>query len=184
MAGRKRPRSGDSFGFLAEFENEKGLLAAIHACRDEGYRQMEAYTPLPVHAVWEALGHKSHLPKLVLAGGITGGIVGFGMQYFASVIHYPLNVGGRPLNSWPSFIIITFEMTILFAALTAVFGMLALNGLPRPHHPVFDVPAFETASRDKFFLLIPWYDPIYASEHARAFFEKHHPASLNEVFHP
>jgi len=181
---RKRPQSGDSFGVLAEFRDTEHLLEAIHGCRDAGYRQMEAYTPLPVHEVWEALGHKSHLPKLVLGGVITGALVGFGMQYFASVVHYPINVGGRPMNSWPSFIVITFEMTILFAALTAVFGMLLLNGLPRPHHPVFDIEEFELASRDRFFLLIPWYDPIYQKAHATDLFEGFEPLSLNEVFHP
>lgn len=181
---RKRARSGDSFGVLAEFKDSDHLLKAIHGCKDAGYRRMEAYTPLPVHEVWEALGHKSHLPKLVLAGGITGAVVGFGMQYYASVVHYPLNVGGRPFNSWPSFIIITFEMTILFAALTAVFGMLLLNGLPRPHHPVFDVEEFELASRDRFFLLIPWYDPAYDRDQAHSLFEGFTPLSLNEVFHP
>ena len=184
MLGGKAPKSGDSFGWLAQFRDQSELLAAIHACRDQGYHKMEAYTPLPVHEVWEALGHESHLPKLVLGGGIIGALVGFGMQYFASVVHYPINVGGRPLNSWPSFIIVTFEMTILFAALTAVFGMLALNGLPRPHHPVFDVPEFDTASRDGFFLLIPWYDPIYDAEHVHRFFEEQRPLSLNQVFHP
>jgi len=181
---RKRPKSGDSFGVLAEFRDSDHLLEAIETCKQAGYRHMEAYTPLPVHEVWEALGHESHLPKLVLAGGITGAVVGFGMQYFASVVHYPLNVGGRPLNSWPSFVVITFEMTILFAALTAVFGMLLLNGLPRPHHPVFDVAEFELASRNRFFLLIPWYDPIYERDHASRLFERHEPLSLNEVFHP
>ena len=182
--GRNKPKSGDSFGFLAEFGDEHALLEAIHGCRAAGFRKMEAYTPLPVHEVWEALGHKSPLTKLVLGGGILGALFGFGMQYYASVIHYPLNIGGRPMNSWPSFIVITFEMTILFAALTAVFGMLALNGLPRPHHPVFDVPEFENASRDRFFLLIPWYDPIFDRDQARGLFGEMNPLSLNEVFHP
>ncbi len=181
---KPKPQSGDSFGYLAEFPDQHKLLDAIHTCRDAGYRKMEAYTPLPVHEVWEALGHTSPLAKLVLGGGITGALVGFGMQYYASAVHYPINIGGRPFNSWPSFIVITFEMTILFAALTAVFGMLALNGLPRPHHPVFDVPEFDNASRDRFFLLVPWYDPIYDRGHVEQLFDAMHPLSLNEVFHP
>lgn len=180
----KKPKSGDSFGWLAEFANTEELLEAIEAGKGAGYSKMEAYTPLPVHEVWDALGHKNHLPKLVLGGGIVGAVVGFGMQYFASVIHYPINVGGRPMNSWPSFIVITFEMTILFAALTTVFGMLALNGLPRPHHPVFDVPEFELASRNRFFLLIPWYDPIYDTGRVKDLFGGMEPLSLSEVFHP
>jgi len=149
MAFRKAP-TAPCFGILAEFADSEALLEAIRRGREAGFTKMEAYTPLPMHDVWEALGHRSNLPKLVLLGGITGALVGFGMQYFASVVHYPMNVGGRPMNSWPSFIVITFEMTILFAALTAVFGMLAMNGLPRPHHPCFDVPEFELASRNRF----------------------------------
>ncbi len=180
-----KPASNERvFGVLAEYEDSAGLLAAIQRCKDGGYARMEAYTPFPMHEVWEALGHKSHLPKLVLGGGCLGALVGFGMQYYASVHHYPLNVGGRPLNSWPAFIVVTFEMTILFAALTAVLGMLALNGLPRPHHPVFDVPQFERASRDRFFLLIPWYDPLFEPESAWELLEGTAPASLAEVYHP
>jgi len=183
MAFRKAPSSA-VFGLLAEFPDTKTLVAAIRACRGAGYTKMEAYTPFPVHEVWEALGHRSNLPRLVLLGGITGAIVGFGMQYFASVIHYPINVGGRPFNSWPSFIVITFEVTVLFAALTAVFGMLALNGLPRPHHPCFDVPEFELASRDRFFLLIPHYDPAFEADDARSTLAGTKPLSLSEVPHP
>ncbi len=180
MFGRKRV-STPCFGVLAEFSDGETLLSAIHRCRDAGYSKMEAYTPLPIHEVWEALGHKSHLPKLVLGGGIMGALVGFGMQWYASVVHYPINVGGRPFNSWPSFIIITFEMTILFAALTAVFGMLALNGLPRPHHPVFEIPEFELASRNRFFLLILAHDPRFELEPATALLRETAPLSLSEV---
>jgi len=184
MATKIKPQSGDSFGYLAEFESGDALIAAIEAGRARGFEKMEAYTPIPMHDVWHALGHKSPLAWMVLAGGILGGLTGFFLQYYAAVEFYPMNIGGRPMNSWPSFIIITFEMTILFAALTAVFGMLALNGLPRPHHPVFDIKEFENASRDRFFLLIPWYDPKYEREVAKGFFEELHPASLNEVHHP
>ena len=172
------------FGYLAEFSDGDSLLTAIEKAKEEGYTKMEAYTPLPMHDVWHALGHKSHLPKLVLGGGILGAVVGFGLQYYASVIHYPVNIGGRPLNSWPSFIVITFELTILFAALTTVFGMLALNGLPRPHHPVFDVPEFELASRNRFFLLILAHDPVFDLEKTGTLLAGVQPLSLSEVPNP
>ncbi len=169
------------FGVLAEFPDGASLLEAIEKTRAAGYEKLEAYTPLPMHDVWHALGHKSRLPELVLCGGIVGALVGFGMQYFASVVHYPLNVGGRPLNSWPSFIIITFELTILFAAATAVLGMLALNGLPRPHHPLFEIDEFEQASADRFFLLILAHDPLFELGNATAFLSELAPLSLSEV---
>lgn len=172
------------FGVLAEFPDEPALLEAIEKSKDAGYEKMEAYTPVPSHEVSHALGYKSHLPKLVLAGGILGCTLGFAMQYFASVVHYPINVGGRPLNSWPSFIIVCFELTILFASLTAVFGMLALNGLPRPHHPVFDVPEFELASRNRFFLLIMAHDPRFDLEQASGLLGGLAPLSLSEVPNP
>ena len=169
------------FGLLAEYADGESLLAAIERAKAHGYEKMEAYTPIPMHDVSHALGYKSHLPKLVFAGGLFGAIAGFGMQYYATVIHYPINIGGRPLNSWPSFIVITFEMTILFAALTAVLGMLAMNGLPRPHHPVFDVPEFELASRNRFFLLVMAHDPRFEAEHAARLLGETEPLSLSEV---
>ena len=172
------------FGVLAEFPNGDSLLAAIRHAKSAGFTKLEAYTPLPMHEVADELGFANHLPKFVLAGGILGAVVGFGMQYFASVHHYPLNIGGRPLNSWPSFIPITFEVTILFASLTAVLGMLALNGLPRPHHPVFSAPGFELASRNRFFLLVLHYDPFFDPDRATEVLEACHPLSLNEVPHP
>lgn len=172
------------FGVLAEFPSGEALLAAIERAQGAGFTKMEAYTPLPMHEVSHALGHENDLPKFVLAGGIVGALVGFGLQYYASVIHYPVNVGGRPLNSWPSFIPVTFELTILFAALTAVLGMLALNGLPRPHHPVFSVPGFELASRDRFFLLVLHYDPAFDADRALATLDATRPLSLQEVPHP
>ena len=172
------------FGMLAEFPDGETLLAGIEKAKSAGYSKMEAYTPLPMHDVSHALGYKSALPVLVFFGGLTGALVGFGMQYYASVVHYPVNVGGRPLNSWPSFIVITFETTILFAALTAVFGMLLLNGLPRPHHPVFDVPEFEQASRNRFFLLIMAHDPAFEADAARELLAGLEPLSLSEVPNP
>ncbi|MSR63132.1 MAG: DUF3341 domain-containing protein [Planctomycetes bacterium] len=172
------------FGVLAEYTSGAELLEAIEHGKRAGYTKMEAYTPLPMHEVSHALGHENDLPKFVLAGGILGACTGFGMQYYAAVIHYPLNVGGRPLNSWPSFIPITFELTILFAALTTVLGMLALNGLPRPHHPVFSVPGFENASRDRFFLLVPHYDPKFDADGALAALRETRSLAVQEVPHP
>ena len=172
------------FGVLAEYASGAELLDAIRRARAAGYTKLEAYTPIPMHEVAHELGHENRLPLLVLCGGIVGALTGFGLQYYASVIHYPLNVGGRPLNSWPSFIPVTFELTILFAALTAVLGMLALNGLPRPHHPVFSVPGFELATRDRFFLLALHYDPRFDADHALETLGSTRPLSLHEVPHP
>jgi len=160
------------YGLLAEFESADAVLAAARAAYAAGYRQMNAYTPFPVHGLSEALGQKkSILPFLVLIGGIVGGSLGYGMMYYASVISYPINVGGRPLHSWPAFIPITFEMTILGASLTAFLGMLALNGLPHPHHPLFNVPAFSLASRDRFFLSLQVRDPLFDIDRTRQFLE-------------
>jgi hypothetical protein len=179
------PKHGPSqFGVLAEFADGARLLAAIQKARVLGYERMEAYTPLPMHDVAHALGYQNKLPKLVLGGGCLGALTGFGLQYYASVIHYPLNVGGRPFNSWPSFVIVTFELAILFAALTAVLGMLALNGLPRPHHPVFDVPGFELASRNRFFLLVLSADPQFELARTTNLLREFEPLSIHEVPNP
>lgn len=172
------------FGVLAEYASGEALLAGIARAQAQGFSKLEAYTPLPMHEVSHALGQENDLPKYVLGGGILGACVGFGLQYYAAVVHYPSNVGGRPLNSWPSFIPVTFELTILFAALTAVFGMLALNGLPRPHHPVFSAPNFELASRNRFFLLVLHYDPRFDADRALATLQATQPLSVQEVPHP
>lgn len=142
-------------GLLAEYHDSTGLLHAAQQVRDAGYRRFDAYTPYPIEELAHILGaHHSKLPGLVFVGGVVGAVAGFALCYWTSVVAYPMNIGGRPFNSWPAFIIPTFETTILFAAFTAVLGMLALNGLPRPHHPVFNVPRFALASRDSYFLYV------------------------------
>jgi len=171
------------YGYLAEFEDDHALLEAAQAARADGYTVMEAYTPLPIEELAHVLGHKNRLPLIVLCGGILGAVVGFGMQYWTAVIDYPLNIGGRPLNSWPSFIVITFEMTILFAAFSAVLGMLALNGLPMPYHPVFNVPEFELASQSRFFLMILSRDPRFDLAQTRTFLEDRSPLRVSDVPH-
>lgn len=171
-----------TYGLLAEFEAPEDLLAAARRAYAEGYRRMDAHSPFPVEGLAEAIGfHRTRLPLLVLIAGLVGAFVGFASQYWATVIDYPLNVGGRPLNSWPSYIPITFEVTILFAALTAVVGMIALNGLPRPYHPVFNVPAFGRASRDRFFLCIEAADPRFDREGTRRFLESLQAREVSEV---
>ncbi len=171
MKGRL-PGQPPIYGLLAEFHTPSEVVAAAHKVHDAGYRRVDAYTPYPMEEVVEALElHHSPLPKMVLAGGITGLLAGYGLCYWASVIEYPMNIGGRPFNSWVSFIPPTFETTILFAALTAVFGMLALNGLPEPYHPVFNVPSFALATRDKFFICIEATDPRFDRAATRTFLE-------------
>lgn len=143
------------YGLLAEFETPEKLLAAAHQAHALGYRKMDAYSPFPVEGLAEAIGfEKTRVPLVVLLGGITGGVTAYGMQYYSAVRAYPLNVGGRPLHSWPAFVPITFELMVLFAALAAVFGMLLMNGLPKLYHPVFNVPEFKLASQSRFFLCL------------------------------
>jgi hypothetical protein len=149
-------------GMAARFESPEALLQAARSARSAGYKRFDAYTPFPVHGLAEVLrAEDARLPWLVFLCGALGAAAGYGLQYFVSVIDYPLNIGGRPLHSWPSFIPVTFETTVLLAAFGAVFGMFALNGLPRPHHPVFNVPGFGRASSDAFFLCIEADDPRY-----------------------
>lgn len=170
------------FGLVAEYETTATVIAAATQARTAGYREMDAFAPFPVHGLDDAVGAPPRqLPRLIFCGGLTGFIVGFGMQYIASVLHYPLNIGGRPLNSWPQFIPITFECTILFSALTAIFGMLILNGLPRPHHPLFSVPAFKRASQDRFFLCIEHKDAQFDRVKTRRFLEKSGAVGVYEV---
>lgn len=173
---------GGLYGVLAEFERKEDLLAAARRVRAEGYRRVEAYTPFPVEGLAETLGMKgTALPWVILAGGLAGAGGGFYMQWFASVIDYPLNVGGRPLASWPAFVIITFEMAVLFGGLSALLGMLALNGLPQPYHPVFNVPRFALASQDRFFLSIEADDPRFDPDGTRGFLEGLGPVGVYDV---
>lgn len=158
------------YGLMAEFHDPKAVVEAAEAARMAGYRQMDAYSPYPIEALSEALAlPKSHVATICLGGGIAGLVAGYGLQYWSSVIEYPMNIGGRPFHSWVAFIPPAYETTILFAAFSAVLGMLALNGLPQPYHPVFNVPAFAGASRDKFFLCIEAGDPLFDVEKTRAF---------------
>ena len=170
------------YGLMAEFEDPNSLVAAAHRAHAEGYRCLDAYSPFPIEELHEALGaHHTKLPLIVLIGGIVGGLAGYGLQYWASVIAYPLNIGGKPLHSWPAFIPVTFETTILGAALSAVLGMLALNGLPMPYHPVFNVPRFALASRNRFFLVIQSADPRFTLDWTREFLQSLNPREVMTV---
>ena len=172
------------YGLLAEFNDPNELVGAVRGARAAGYRRLDAYTPFPIEELTEAMGmHHNRLPLIVLIGGIVGALAGLGLQYWTSVIDYPINVGGRPFFSLPSFIPITFECTVLLAALSAVLGMLALNGLPMPYHPVFNVPRFALATRDRFFLCIEATDPQFERDATRRFLERLVPRSVSEVEH-
>ena len=172
------------YGLLAEFDDPERLLAAARRAHQEGYRRMDAYTPFPIEELGEAVEfHHSRLPLLVLLGGLIAGLAGFALCYWTSVIDYPLNVGGKPLNSWPAFIPVVFECTVLGAALTAVFGMLGLNGLPMPYHPVFNVPRFALASRDRFFLCIEATDPKFDVDETWGFLSRMQPRQVSQVDH-
>jgi Protein of unknown function (DUF3341) len=172
------------YGLMAEFETPTELVNACKAAYAEGYREMDAYSPFPIEEASEAIGfHKSAVPLIVLLGGILGGTSGFALQYWINVIAYPLNIGGKPYDSWPAFIVPTFEMTILFAGLCGMFGMFALNGLPEPYHPVFNVDKFSAVTRDKFFLCVEAADPKFDLVGTQQFMQRLKPLSISEVPH-
>ncbi len=169
-------------GIMAEFLEPEQLLNAAQEAYKAGYRTMEAYTPYEVEGVAEAIGFpKTRVPLVVLLGGICGGLTAYGMQWYSAVVDYPLNVGGRPLHSWPSFVPITFELTVLFASIAAVVGMLAMNGLPKPFHPVFNAPEFKLASQTRFFLCIESGDPLFRVDEVRRFLLSLSPVTVTEV---
>lgn len=158
------------YGVMAEFEDPTAVVEATRKAYAAGYRRMDAFSPYPIEELTDALGIKqSRLPLIVLIGGILGCLGGYALCYWVSAQVYPLNIGGRPVNSWPAFIPVTFECTILLAAFAAVFGMLALNGLPQPYHPVFNVDNFEMATRNRFFLCIEARDPMFERQKTREF---------------
>ena len=171
------------YGLMAEFDDLTTLVNGAKRAHADGYRQVDAFTPFPVHELFDALdAHDRRLPLAVLIGGIIGCCAGFGLCYWVSAVAYPLNIGGRPLNSWPSFIPVTFEVTILLASFTTVLSMLGLNGLPMPYHPVFNVKRFaEHASQDGFFLAIEAADPKFDRGRTRAFLQELGAIEINEI---
>ena len=172
------------YGVMAEFDNPTSLVNAAREARARGYRKLDAYSPFPIEALTEALHlPKSKLPLIVLIGGILGGLTGYLMQYYVTVIYFPINIAGRPLHSWPMYIVITFELTVLFAALSAVFGLLAVCGLPMPYHPTFNVPRFALASRNRFFLCIEAADPLFDREATVDFLDSLDAREVSEVAH-
>lgn len=177
-------RDNKIYGLMAEFNDPKKLINAARAARESGYTDLQAYTPFPIEELsdYVAVRRRNWVPAIVLIGGILGGSTGFLMQYYAMAISLPLNVGGRPLFSWPSFIPITFELTVLGAALFGAFGMLALNGLPRPFHPVFTVPEFRLASNSGFFLCIKSADEMFDPKITAEFLGELKPATVTEIY--
>lgn len=170
------------YGVVAEFTEADALLRAANAAHLRGFRKMDAFTPCPVEGLAQAVGMQFNgVPLLCLGGGITGAALAYGMQAYSAIWDYPLNVGGRPLHSWPSFIVITFELTVLFAALAAAFGMLVLNRLPRPNHPIFNTPHYAERSASRFYLALEARDPVFELSDARALLEEQRPLHIWEV---
>ena len=167
-----QPAGDGIYGLMAEFESAQSLVDAARKAVAAGFTNLEGYSPVPIEDLNDVI-HKRRtvLPKLVLAGGLTGMATGFTLQYWASTIAYPFLIGGRPYASWPAFIVPSYELTILFSALTAAIGMIALNGFPQPYHPVFNTPRFSLATSDKFFLVIEAVDPKYAAADTKTFLE-------------
>jgi hypothetical protein len=170
------------YGLLAEFDSPAELVAATRRVHEAGYRRIDTFSPFPVEEAWEAMHHHDkRLSLIVLLGGLTGMCSGYGLEYWVHTMAYPINVAGKPLNSWPQFIPVTFEMTILFAAISALLGMIVLNGLPMPYHPVFNVERFARASQDKFFLLIESADPKFDRNGTLELLKGLNPSEINEV---
>lgn len=170
------------YGLMAEFDTPTDLVVAARKTYAAGYKKIDAYSPFPIEGLSEAIGFdRNGVPLVVLVGGILGCLSGYLLQWWIATVSYPINIGGRPYHSAPAFVVVTFEMTILFAVLAAVFGMLALNGLPMPYHPVFSVPRFVFATKDRFFLIVFSSDPKYSSTGTRNFLEGLNPRSISEV---
>lgn len=170
------------YGVMAEFESPTSLVNAARSAREQGYRKLDAYSPFPIEELSDALHlPKNRLPLIVLIGGLLGGIGGYLLQYYVTVIYFPINVAGRPLHSWPAYIVITFEMTILVAAFACVLGLLAFCGLPMPYHPVFNSPRFAMASRNRFFLCIESADPLFDHVRTSEFLETLGPREVCEL---
>lgn len=176
-------RDGDEImGLMAEFETPDALLRAAQALRDAGYVGLEAFTPMPIEELYEILGQKrSIIPALVLIGGLFGAVAAFSFMTWTWLIDYPINIGGRPMFSWPSYIPITFEMAVLFGCYSGAIGMLILNRLPLLHHPVFEVPGFERASSDRFFLMVEAEDARFSDVETRRFLTSLSPLNISEV---
>lgn len=183
MAVKRKARPA-TYGLMAEFDNPSDAVAAARRVHDEGYTKIDAFSPYPVEELSEAIGvHSTKMPLVVLVGGVLGGLTGYLLQFYVHTIYYPINVGGKPFHSWPAFIPITFEMTVLGAGLFAVFGMLAMNGLPEPYHPVFNAPNFALASRDRFFVLIESADPKFDRERTAEFLRTLNAREVTDVEH-
>jgi hypothetical protein len=182
-ARRRRPARGErTWGLMAEYESAEALVAAAQAAHAAGYCYAEAYAPYAVPGLAEALGfRRSRMPLITFLGGLVGGLGGYFMQWYAAVVSYPEEIGARPLHSWPMFIPVTFEMTVLFAAFAAFFGVLAANRLPRLAHPIFDAPDFDLATRNRFFLCLRRDDPAFERAQAERLLEETHPLRRVEV---
>lgn len=176
------PREG-TYGLLAEFDTPGDLVRAARQAHEDGWRRLDCYSPCPIEEAAEAIGfHGNKVPLITLVGGLLGGAAMFGLETWISVLAFPINVAGRPLYSWPAFIVPAYEWTILWAGLSAGFGMLALNHLPALYHPLFNAPNFrDKATTDKFFLCLEALDPKFEVMEAKAYLETFQPVSVVEV---